>query len=93
MAEEPHESDLVDKAKPVMRAPALAKLHEIFLGQSGGPFELIAGKHYRFDTANTEIRKDASLAYKITRIRLVPLLAGKLNARTSQSVLARLVQC
>ena len=25
-----------------MRAPALAKLHEIFLGQSGGPFELVA---------------------------------------------------
>jgi hypothetical protein len=30
---EPNEGDLVGKAKPVMRAPALAKLHEIFLGQ------------------------------------------------------------
>jgi hypothetical protein len=30
-----------------MRAPALAELHEIFLGQSGGALELVAGKHYR----------------------------------------------
>ena len=71
-AEEPHESDLVDKAKQVVRAPALAKLHEIFLSQGGGPFELVAGKHYLCDTANAEMRKDASLAYKITRICLVP---------------------
>ena len=70
---EPNEGDLVGKAKPVMRAPALAKLHEIFLGQGGGPFELVAGKHYLCDTANAEIQKDASLAYKITRISLVPL--------------------
>lgn len=28
LCQEPHESDLVDKAKPVMRALALAKLHE-----------------------------------------------------------------
>ena len=27
---EPGEGDLVGKAKPVMRAPALTKLHEIF---------------------------------------------------------------
>ena len=60
-----------------MWAPALAKLHEIFLGQSGGPFELVAGKHYRRDTVNTEIRKDASLAYKITRISLVPFSVRK----------------
>ena len=53
-------------------APALAELHEIFLGQSGGSFELVAGKHYHVDTANAEVRKDASLAYKITRICLVP---------------------
>jgi len=30
--EEPDEGDLIGKAKPVMRAPALAELHEIFLG-------------------------------------------------------------
>ena len=44
MVKEPNEGDLVGKAKPVMRAPAFAKLHEIFLGQGGGPFELVAGK-------------------------------------------------
>jgi hypothetical protein len=55
-----------------MSAPALAKLHEIFLGQGGRPFELVAGEHDRCVTANAEIRKDASLAYKITRIWLVP---------------------
>ena len=69
--EEPDEGDLVGKAKPVMRAPAIAELHEIFLGQAGGALELVAGKHYRCDTAN-EVRKDGSLAYKITRICLVP---------------------
>ena len=54
--EEPDEGDLVGKAKPVMReAPALAELHEIFLGQAGGALELIAGKHYRCDTANAEL--------------------------------------
>ena len=63
--EEPDEADLVGKAKPV-RAPALAKLHEMFLGQAGGSLELVAGKHYRCDTANAEVRKDGSLAYKIT---------------------------
>ena len=30
--QEPDEGDLVGKAKPVMRAPTLAELHEIFLG-------------------------------------------------------------
>jgi hypothetical protein len=30
--EKPDEGDLIDKAKPVMRAPTLAELHEIFLG-------------------------------------------------------------
>ena len=29
--EEPDEGDLIGKAKPVMRAPTFAKLHEIFL--------------------------------------------------------------
>jgi hypothetical protein len=58
-----------------MRAPALAELHEIFLGQAGSALELFAGKHYRCDTANAELRKDDSLAYKITRISLVPLSA------------------
>ena len=43
--EEPDEADLVGKAKPVMRAPASAELHEIFLGQAGGALELVAGKH------------------------------------------------
>ena len=47
-----------------MRAPALAELHEIFLGQVGGALELVAGKHYRCDTANAELRKDGSLAVK-----------------------------
>jgi hypothetical protein len=70
--EEPDEGDLVGEAKPVMRAPTLAELHEIFLGQAGGALELVAGKHYRCDTANAELRKDCSLAYKITRISLVP---------------------
>jgi hypothetical protein len=28
-----------------MRATALAKLREIFLGQAGGALELVAGKH------------------------------------------------
>jgi hypothetical protein len=55
-----------------MRAPALAELHEIFLGQAGSALELFAGKHYRCDTANAELRKDGSLAYKITRISLAP---------------------
>jgi hypothetical protein len=41
--EEPDEGDLVGKAKPVMRAPALGELHEIFLGQAGGALELVAG--------------------------------------------------
>jgi hypothetical protein len=63
------------KAKPVMSAPALAELHEIFLGQGGGALELVAGKHYRCDTANAELRKDGSLAYKITPISLVPYVA------------------
>src|SRR5262249_55620886 len=45
--EEPDERDLVGKTKPVMRAPAPAELHAIFLGQSGGPLELVAGEHYR----------------------------------------------
>jgi hypothetical protein len=69
--EEPDEGDLVGKAKAVMRAPALAELHEIFFSQAGGALELVAGKHYRCDTANAEVRKDSSLAYKITRICLV----------------------
>ena len=55
---EPDEGDLVRKAEPVMRAPALAELREIFLGQAGGALELVAGKHYRCDTANDELRKD-----------------------------------
>jgi hypothetical protein len=55
-----------------MRAPTLVKLHEIFLCEAGGPLELVAGKHYRCDTANAEVRKDGSLAYKITRICVVP---------------------
>jgi hypothetical protein len=59
---EPDEGDLVRKAEPVMRAPALAELREIFLGQAGGALELVAGKHYRCDTANAEVRKDGSLA-------------------------------
>jgi hypothetical protein len=42
---EPDEGDLVGRAKPVMRAPALAELREIFLGQAGGALELVAGKH------------------------------------------------
>ena len=29
-----------------MRAPALAKLHEIFPGQGGGRFELAPERHY-----------------------------------------------
>jgi hypothetical protein len=43
--EEPDEGYLLGKAKPVMRAPASAELHEIFLGQAGGALELVAGKH------------------------------------------------
>ena len=61
--EEPDEADLVGKAKPVMRAPSLAELHETFLGQAGGSLELVAGKHHRCDTANAEARKDGSLAH------------------------------
>jgi hypothetical protein len=56
--EEPDKGALVGKAKPVMRAPAFAELHKIFLGQAGGAVELVAGKHYRCDTANDELRKD-----------------------------------
>jgi hypothetical protein len=67
--QEPHEGYLVAKAKPVMRAPALAELREIFLRQAGSALELVAGG---CDTANAEVRKEASLAYKITRISLVP---------------------
>jgi hypothetical protein len=36
------------------------------------PLELVAGKNYSRQIANAEARKDASLAYKITRICLVP---------------------
>ena len=39
------EGDLVGKPKPVMRAPALAELREIILGQAGASLELVAGKH------------------------------------------------
>jgi hypothetical protein len=49
-------------------------VNEIFLGQAGGALELVAGKHYRCDTANAGVRKDGSLAHKITRICLVPSL-------------------
>ena len=48
---EPDKGELVGKTKPVMRAPALAELHEIFLGQGGGTLELVAGKHCQYDTA------------------------------------------
>jgi hypothetical protein len=64
--EEPHEADLVGKAKPVMRSSAPAELHIILLGQGRGSLELVAGKHCRCDTANVEVGKDASLAHKIT---------------------------
>jgi hypothetical protein len=40
--EEPDEADLVGKAKPVMRAPAIAELHEIFLVHAGSSLELVA---------------------------------------------------
>src|SRR5262249_12282372 len=40
---EPHKGDQVGKTKPVVGAPALAELHEIFLGQGGGALELFAG--------------------------------------------------
>ena len=43
--QEPDDGDLVGKAMPVMRAPTLAELREIFLGQAGGSLELVAGKH------------------------------------------------
>ena len=42
---EPDKGELVGKTKPVMGAPALAELHEIFLGQGGGTLELVAAKH------------------------------------------------
>jgi hypothetical protein len=59
-AEEPDEADLVGKAKPVMRAPALAELREIFLGQAGGSRELVARKHYRYHAALAEAAQDDS---------------------------------
>jgi hypothetical protein len=40
--EEPDEADLVGKAKPVMRAPAIVELHEIFLVQAGSSLEPVA---------------------------------------------------
>lgn len=43
--------------------PAPAEVHEILLGQGSAPLEL-AGKHCWRDTANAEVGKDASLAYK-----------------------------
>jgi hypothetical protein len=67
-----------------MRAPALAERREIFLGQAGGALELVAGKHYGYDTANADLRKDGSLAFKITRISLVPL-AKQMNWNFSDS--------
>ena len=70
--EEPDEADLVGKAKPVMRAPALAGLHEIFLVRLAARLswsrENITGVIPRTPGA----RKDSSLAYKITPICLVP---------------------
>jgi len=48
---EPDKGELVGKTKPVMGAPALTELHEIFLGQGGGTLELVAGKHCQYDTA------------------------------------------
>src|SRR5215471_16058269 len=61
---EPHERDLIGKPKPVMRAPAPAELHVIFLGQGRGPLELVAGKHYRCDTANAETRNDSLISWQ-----------------------------
>jgi outer membrane protein assembly factor BamA len=57
-----------------MRSSAPAQLHEILLGQGRGPLELVAEKHCRCDTANIEVGKGASLAYKITPICLVPYI-------------------
>jgi hypothetical protein len=42
---QPHESDLVGKAKPVVRAPALNDLHLIFTGETSGVLELLAVEH------------------------------------------------
>jgi len=85
--EEPDESDLIGKAEPVMRAPTVAELHEIFLGQGGGTLELLARKHYRCDTANAEVRKEGFLAYKITRICLVPWVAAQWAPSNAQQTM------
>jgi 2-keto-3-deoxy-galactonokinase len=43
--EETDEGNLVGEAKPIVGAPALANLPQVFFGQGGGAFELLAGEH------------------------------------------------
>jgi hypothetical protein len=57
-----------------MSAPALAELHEIFLGQLGVRLSWSRGKHYRGDTASAEVRKDGSLAVLDVKPLVVDLL-------------------
>ena len=48
----------VGEDRSMKGAPAPAEVHEILLGQGGGPHELVAGKHCWRDTANAELGKD-----------------------------------
>jgi hypothetical protein len=64
------------QSQPVMRAPALAELREIRLAAR---LSWSRENIYRCDTANAAVRKEASLAYKITRISLVPLFGCHLK--------------
>jgi hypothetical protein len=43
--EQTHESNLIGEAEPVVRAPALTDLPQVFTGETGGALELLAGEH------------------------------------------------
>jgi hypothetical protein len=43
--EQTHESNLIGETEPVVGTPALVDLSQVFFGQIGGAFELLAGEH------------------------------------------------
>jgi hypothetical protein len=64
-----------------MRAPALAELHEIFLGQAGGALELVAGKHYRCDSVD-HLQRELLRAFRTLSIGFVITFQYVKAART-----------
>jgi hypothetical protein len=43
--EQADESNLIGEAQPVVGAPALGDLVQVFFGRGGGALELLAGEH------------------------------------------------